>query len=59
MVSLNTSLREIFGHLFETVLEEDIICAIQILEEYIIVGLIELNESQLLSIFEKTLTNCL
>jgi len=41
------------------VLEEDIICAIQILEEYIIVGLVELNESQLLSIFEKTLTNCL
>lgn len=59
MGTLNSSLREIFGHLFETVLEEDSICAIQILEEYIIVGLVELNESQLLGIFEKNLSNCL
>lgn len=59
MSILNSSLREVFGHLFETVLEEDSICAIQILEEYIIVGLVELNETQLLGIFEKILTNCL
>lgn len=51
IVSLNGSLQELFTHLFDTVLEEDSICAIQILEEYLICGLMRMSESQLLTVF--------
>ena len=57
-VTLNASMQELFAHLFDTVLEEDSICAIQVLEEYLICGLIKMNEQQLLGVFSKMLTNC-
>lgn len=43
MSALNTSLQDMFTHLFDTVMEEDVICAVQILEEYVIVGLVEMS----------------
>ncbi len=51
IVQLNVSMQELFTHLFDTVLEEDAICAVQVLEEYVVVGLLSLTEQQLLSVF--------
>jgi hypothetical protein len=36
-------MQELFTHAFDTVMEEDSICAIQILEEYVVIGLISLS----------------
>ncbi len=58
IAELNGNMRELFGHLFDTVMEEDSVCAIQVLEEYLICGIIEMNEQQLLAVFSKMLTNC-
>lgn len=55
---MNVKVRELFEGLFETVLEEDSVCAIQVLEEYLLCGLVQMNQQQLFGVFSKMLSNC-
>ena len=43
MIELNEQIKQLFNGTFETVLIEDSICAVQILEEYVILGLLILT----------------